>query len=84
MSLRRSRDLHLSQRSGLRRPRSLPEVRGRPDRRDLDLALLPGESVNDDGLFIDGLRAELLAAELPVEIRFSQDFADALEAGAAA
>jgi hypothetical protein len=53
-------------------------------RRDLDLALLPGESVNDDGLFIDGMSAELLAAASPVEIRFSQDFADALEAGAAA
>ena len=62
----------------------MPEPAALRDRRDLDLALLPGESVNDDGLFIDGLRAELLAAELPVEIRFSQDFADALEAGAAA
>ena len=27
------------------------------DRRDLDLALLPGESVNDDGLFIDSMSA---------------------------
>ena len=31
-------------------------------RHDLDLALLPGESVNDDGLFIDGMSAEVLAA----------------------
>jgi putative radical SAM enzyme (TIGR03279 family) len=53
-------------------------------RRDLDLALLPGESVNDDGLFIDGMSAELLAAVSPVEIRFSKDFADALEMGVAA
>jgi hypothetical protein len=53
-------------------------------RGDLDLALLPGESVNDDGLFIDGMSAELLAAASPVEIRFSQDFADALEMGVAA
>jgi putative radical SAM enzyme (TIGR03279 family) len=53
-------------------------------RGDLDLALLPGESVNDDGLFIDGMSAELLAATSPVEIRFSQDFADALEMGVAA
>ena len=53
-------------------------------RRDLDLALLPGESVNDDGVFIDGMSAELLAAATPVEIRFSKDFADALELGAAA
>ena len=57
------------------------ELRGR---RDLDLALLPGESVNDDGLFIDGMSAELLAAASPVEIRFSRDFADALELGVAA
>jgi putative radical SAM enzyme (TIGR03279 family) len=53
-------------------------------RRDLDLALLPGESVNDNGLFIDGMSAELLAAAVPVEIRFSKDFADALAMGAAA
>jgi putative radical SAM enzyme (TIGR03279 family) len=53
-------------------------------RRDLDLALLPGESVNDDGLFIDGMSADLLAAASPVEIRFSKDFADALEMGVAA
>ena len=53
-------------------------------RGDLDLALLPGESVNDDGLFIDGMSAEVLASTSPVEIRFSKDFADALELGAAA
>jgi putative radical SAM enzyme (TIGR03279 family) len=53
-------------------------------RGDLDLALLPGESVNDDGLFIDGMSAELLAVASPVEIRFSKDFADALEMGVAA
>ncbi|MBA3319301.1 MAG: DUF512 domain-containing protein [Gemmatimonadales bacterium] len=53
-------------------------------RSDLDLALLPGEAVNDDGLFIDGMSAELLAATSPVEIRFSKDFADALELGVAA
>ncbi len=53
-------------------------------RRDLDLALLPGESVNDDGVFIDGMSAALLAAATPVEIRFSKDFADALDTGIAA
>jgi putative radical SAM enzyme (TIGR03279 family) len=53
-------------------------------RRDLDLALLPGESVNDDGLFIDGMSADLLAAATPVELRFSRDFADAMAMGAAA
>jgi hypothetical protein len=53
-------------------------------RGDLDLVLLPGESINDDGLFMDGMSAELLAVALPVELRFSRDFADALETGVAA
>jgi putative radical SAM enzyme (TIGR03279 family) len=53
-------------------------------RGDLDLALLPGECVNDDGLFMDGMTADQLAAASPVEIRFSKDFADALELGVAA
>ena len=44
----------------------------------LALALLPGESVNDDGRFIDNLTIEGLAAGLPFEIRLSKDFADAL------
>lgn len=48
-------------------------------RHDLDLALLPGECVNDDGLFIDNMSASLLAASVPMEIRFSKDFADALQ-----
>jgi putative radical SAM enzyme (TIGR03279 family) len=46
-------------------------------RHDLDLALLPGESVNDDGLFIDSMRLDLLASTLPVEVRVSRDFTDA-------
>jgi hypothetical protein len=52
-------------------------------RRDLDLALLPGESVNDDGLLIDGMRVELLAASVPMEVRHSRNFVDALGAAAA-
>jgi putative radical SAM enzyme (TIGR03279 family) len=47
-------------------------------RRDLDLALIPGESVNDDGLFIDSMSLDLLGSSVPVEIRPSKDFADAL------
>jgi putative radical SAM enzyme (TIGR03279 family) len=47
-------------------------------RRDLDLALLPGESINDDGLFIDSMSLELLQASIPVELRPSKDFTDAL------
>ena len=54
------------------------------DRRDLDLVLIPGESINDDGLFIDSLSLELLQATSPVEIRPSRDFADALLQPAAA
>ncbi len=53
-------------------------------RRDLDLVLIPGESVNDDGLLIDSMSIELLAAAVPVEIRLSKDFADALHAPLAA
>jgi putative radical SAM enzyme (TIGR03279 family) len=47
-------------------------------RRDLDLVLIPGESINDGGLFIDSLSLELLQATSAVEIRPSRDFADAL------
>jgi NifB/MoaA-like Fe-S oxidoreductase len=48
------------------------------DRRDLDLALLPAEAVNDNLLFMDDMDAHTLAARLPMEIRLSYDFADAL------
>jgi putative radical SAM enzyme (TIGR03279 family) len=48
-------------------------------RRDLDLVLLPGESLNDDGLFIDSMSLDSLSAGVPMEIRPSRDFADALQ-----
>jgi len=48
------------------------------DRRDLDFALLPAEAVNDDLLFMDDLEAHDLAAQLPMPVRLSYDFADAL------
>ena len=48
------------------------------DRRDLDLALLPAEAVNDDLRFMDDLDAHDLAARVPMEIRLSYDFADVL------
>ena len=47
-------------------------------RGDLDMVLLPAESVNDDGLFIDNLAIDELIASLPVEVRLSRDFVDAL------
>ena len=50
-------------------------------RRDLDLALLPAESVNDDLLFMDDMEAHDLAARLPMPVRLSYDFADALDVG---
>jgi NifB/MoaA-like Fe-S oxidoreductase len=52
-------------------------------RRDLDLALLPAEAVNDDGRFIDDLAVAALTAEAPMEVRLSADFADALAPAAA-
>lgn len=48
-------------------------------RRDFDLALLPAESVNDDLLFMDDVEAHDLASKLPMPVRLSYDFADALE-----
>lgn len=48
-------------------------------RTDLDLALLPAESVNDDLLFMDDVEAHDLASQLPMPVRLSYDFADALE-----
>jgi putative radical SAM enzyme (TIGR03279 family) len=52
--------------------------------RELDLALLPGESVNDDGLFIDSMSLDHLRAAVPMEVRLSKDFADALQEPVAA
>jgi len=48
------------------------------NRSDLDLALLPAESVNDDLLFMDDIEAHALAAQVPMPVRLSYDFADAL------
>ncbi len=53
-------------------------------RTDLDLALLPAESVNDDMLFMDNVDAHDLARQVTVPIRFSHSFVDALEAPVAA
>jgi NifB/MoaA-like Fe-S oxidoreductase len=47
-------------------------------RSDLDLVLLPAESVNDDMLFIDSMHAHALRDAVPAEVRFSRDFVDAL------
>lgn len=47
-------------------------------RRDLDLALLPAEAVNDDLLFMDDMSLEELAGQVPMPLRLSYDFADVL------
>ena len=51
--------------------------------RQAHLALLPAESINDDGRFIDDLDVHDLAKALPMEVRLSYDFADALAQGIA-
>ncbi len=48
-------------------------------RSDLDLALIPGESLNEDQLFMDDLPFRAIAAASPVEIRPSYCFIDALD-----
>ena len=53
----------------------LDALRGRSD---LDLALVPAEAVNDDLLFMDDLNAHDVAAQLPMPVKLSYDFADAL------
>lgn len=44
----------------------------------VDLALLPGEAVNDDGLFIDSISLASLASGAPMPVRVSKTFVDAL------
>jgi putative radical SAM enzyme (TIGR03279 family) len=48
------------------------------ERPHLNLALLPAESVNDDLLFMDDVHAHTLAERVPMPVRFSYDFTDAL------
>ena len=53
-------------------------------RADLDIALLPAEAVNDDGLFLDDVRLEDVVRAAPVPVRLSHDFVDALADGGTA
>jgi putative radical SAM enzyme (TIGR03279 family) len=48
------------------------------DRGDLDLALIPAETINDDGVFLDDLAFAELRNELPVLAIPSYDFIDVL------
>ena len=49
-------------------------------RTDLDAALLPAESVNDDLLFMDDLHVHTLAEQAPMDVLLSHDFVDVLGA----
>jgi putative radical SAM enzyme (TIGR03279 family) len=53
-------------------------------RHDLDLAHIPGECVSDEELFMDGMTLDGLAASVPMEVRPSRDFSDALSLPVAA
>ena len=53
------------------------------DRSHLDLVLLPGECVNDAGRFIDDLPFEALAVSVPMPVRLSKTFVDAVDPMAA-
>jgi putative radical SAM enzyme (TIGR03279 family) len=52
------------------------------DRRDCDLALLPAESVNEDGLFVDDTSLATVTAEAPMPVLLSYHFTDALKEAA--
>ena len=47
-------------------------------RSDLDLALIPAESINEDGLFLDDASFAAIREELPMPVYPSYDFIDAL------
>ena len=48
-------------------------------RTDLDLALIPAETINDDGLFLDDDSLAALRAAMPMPVLASYDFIDVLE-----
>jgi NifB/MoaA-like Fe-S oxidoreductase len=47
-------------------------------RSDLSFALIPAETINEDGVFLDDVRFEDLCRELPIPVYPSYDFVDAL------
>ncbi len=49
------------------------------DRNDLDYALIPAETINDDSVFLDDFTLEAVRAALPMPIFPSYDFIDVLE-----
>ncbi len=51
------------------------------DRGDLDFALIPAETMNDNRIFLDDETFEAVAASLPIPVRPSYDFIDVLSEG---
>jgi putative radical SAM enzyme (TIGR03279 family) len=49
------------------------------DRHDLDVALIPAETINEDGVFLDDYTLEAVRESLPMPIFPSYDFIDVLE-----
>ena len=49
------------------------------DRQDLDLALIPAETINEDGIFLDDDTFIAVRESLPMPVYPSYDFIDALE-----
>ena len=54
-------------------------LRALENRRDLDIALIPAETINDDSVFLDDYTLESVRATLPMPIFPSYDFIDVLE-----
>jgi putative radical SAM enzyme (TIGR03279 family) len=52
------------------------------DRRDLDIALIPAETINEDGVFLDDYTLAMVRESLPMPIFPSYDFIDVLESEA--
>jgi len=49
------------------------------DRHDLDLALIPAESINEDGIFLDDTSFIEVRESLPMPVYPSYDFIDVLQ-----
>jgi putative radical SAM enzyme (TIGR03279 family) len=54
-------------------------VRALRGRTDLDLALIPAESINEDGLFLDDASVASVRGEVPIPLHPSYDFLDVLQ-----
>jgi NifB/MoaA-like Fe-S oxidoreductase len=50
------------------------------DRHDLSIALIPAETINDDGIFLDDIVFDELQRSLPIPVFPSYDFIDVLAA----